>query len=341
MRCHPIRWLWGLIPIAMLSWIAVHVEGDRIEQDLEQRATQALRKAGHDWASIIFSGRNGVLVGTAPRREAPLEAFDLVRSLWGVSSVEGRTRLAETARAMPLPLPNPQRAKPRGEKIALPPIAKSVVMIDTAEAKASDVPPLAIEATLPTALAERRPDAVRAWEPAITPDNEPSTGAQKTQEVPPIAAVETAAIAATAARSAEGCQAAVRTINDSEPVRFARGKTNLDGPSRSVLDRLAVMAGACPQVGLKVVGHSDARGRAKRNLVLSQQRARAVVTYLINKGIDAGRLEAVGYGEARPVAPNDTARNRAKNRRIELEITGAGPQVAPTGQGAGNGLSDR
>jgi OOP family OmpA-OmpF porin len=71
-----------------------------------------------------------------------------------------------------------------------------------------------------------------------------------------------------------------------------------------------------------VVGHADARGRAKRNLVLSQRRARAVVTYLVDKGIDAGRLEAVGYGEARPVAPNDTAQNRAKNRRIELEIKG-------------------
>jgi outer membrane protein OmpA-like peptidoglycan-associated protein len=260
--------------------------------------------------------------------------LDLVRSLWGVSSVEGRTRLVEKMSAMPLPLP-----KPRREKIALPPIAKAVAMMDTVEAKASDVPPLAIDATVPAALPERRPDAVRAWEP--TSDNEPSTGAQKTQEVPPIPAVETAAIAATAARSAEGCQAAVRSINDTEPVRFARGKTKLNGPSRSTLDRLAAMAGACPQVGLKVVGHADARGRAKRNLVLSRQRARAVVTYLINKGIDAGRLEAVGYGEARPVAPNDTARNRAKNRRIELEITGTGSQVAPTGQGAGNGLSDR
>jgi len=90
-----------------------------------------------------------------------------------------------------------------------------------------------------------------------------------------------------------------------------------------------------------VAGHADARGRAKRNLALSQRRARAVVTYLIQKGIDAGRLEAVGYGEARPVAPNDTPQNRAKNRRIEVEITGAAAQGPPTRQGAGNGLPDR
>jgi len=94
-----------------------------------------------------------------------------------------------------------------------------------------------------------------------------------------------------------------------------------------------------------VLGYADASGKAKRNLALSQHRAQAVVTYLIDKGIDVGRLEAVGYGEARPVAPNDSAQNRAKNRRIELEITGAEPIGAaafpPTGQGAGNGLPDR
>ena len=79
MRCHPTRWLWGLIPIAMLSWIAVRVEADRIEHDLEQRAGHALRAAGHDWAAVVFSGRDGMLVGTAPSGAAAPEALALVR----------------------------------------------------------------------------------------------------------------------------------------------------------------------------------------------------------------------------------------------------------------------
>jgi len=341
MRCHPLRWFWGLIPIVMLSWIAVHVERDRIEQDLEQRATKALRKAGHGWASIAFSGRNGVLVGTAPRREASLEAVALVRGVWGVSSVDGRTRLAQKATAMPLPLPNPQRGRPSGRKIALPPIEGTIAAIATPERKVAEEPPVALLAAVPAAIAEPRLEPLSVWVTAPPQDDEPTTGAQKPQYAAPSPAVETAAIAAAATRSAEDCHAAVRAINASEPIRFALGKTDLDGPSRGVLDRLSVMAGGCPQVGLKVVGHADARGRAKRNLVLSQRRARAVVTYLVDKGIDAGRLQAVGYGETHPVAPNDTAQNRAKNRRIELEITSAGLQVSPTGQGAGNGLPDR
>jgi outer membrane protein OmpA-like peptidoglycan-associated protein len=390
MRCHPFRWLWGLIPIVMLGWIAVDVERGRIEHDLESRATQALRQAGHGWASIAFSGRDGILVGTAPRREASRNALELARGVWGVRVVEGRTRLAERATAMVLPLPNPERGRtrkdsqkasappqetprkdaslrelphkdeprkdePRGAKSALPPLSGTIVVSERADATVTDARPFALGATAPAAIAELHPEAVPAWESAaalaapVEPDaatlkvqdNELPTGAQKPQAETRLPSVETAAIAQTAAEATEACKTAVHAINITEPVRFALGKTALDGADRGVLDRLAVMAASCPEVGLKVVGHADARGPAKRNLVLSQRRARAVVAYLIQKGIDAGRLEAVGYGEAHPVAPNDTARNRAKNRRIEVEIAGAAGQVPPTRQGAGNGLPDR
>jgi outer membrane protein OmpA-like peptidoglycan-associated protein len=267
----------------------------------------------------------------------------VVRALWGVSSVEGRTRLAEDAHAAPSPSAAAQRTTRARQKVALPPLASIIAPIETAEANVSDMRPFALFAAVPATLDEPHPEAVRVWEPSR--DDATATGAQMTQGHPRSAALETAAIAATRTGSAADCQAAVRAINAAVPVRFARGKSDLDGHSRDALDRLVAMAGDCPNVGLKVVGHADARGKAKRNLTLSQRRARAVVTYLIDKGIDAGRLEAVGYGEARPVAPNDTARNRAKNRRIELEITGASliPQVSaqPTGQGAGNGLPDR
>jgi outer membrane protein OmpA-like peptidoglycan-associated protein len=295
----------------MLSWIAVHVERGRIETDLESRATLALRTAGHGWASIVFSGRDGVLVGTAPRREAAVEALALARGVWGARVVEGRTRLAAREMATTLPL-----------RAALPPIAATVTVIESAEGHIADAPPFTVAASAPAPIAEPHPDAVSVSEPTLTPDDEPTTDAQKPQEAAPRPTVETAAIAATAEAAAQTCQAAVRAINVAEPVRFERGKTELDGHGRSVLEQLVATAGSCPDVGLRVVGHADARGRAKRNLVLSQRRARAVVTYLIDKGIDAGRLEAVGYGEARPVAPNDTAQNRAKNRRIELEIKG-------------------
>ncbi len=95
MKCHPARWVWGLIPIAILSWFAVHLESSRIEHDLEQRAHEALHAAGYDWASIVFSGRDGMLVGTPRRRNEQTQALALVRNLWGVRVVSLHTRPLE------------------------------------------------------------------------------------------------------------------------------------------------------------------------------------------------------------------------------------------------------
>jgi outer membrane protein OmpA-like peptidoglycan-associated protein len=353
MRCHPIRWLWGLIPIAMLSWIAVHAEADRIEHELDQRAAHALNQAGYDWATVVFSGREGVLVGTAPNRGEPARALALVRSLWGVRSVEGRVRFAEESTAdVGQRAASPRAAAetailpaddPPANKRALPPLTSTLALIEPTLTKLSVGQPalLASSPPAPLSLASQNPDPVRALEEAsaeeapIAPPQS-AADAHMTQSEPRRAALETAALAAEAPHtpSVDTCSAAVRAINVVEPVRFAFGASGLNRRNRVVLDRFAVLAGECPSIALRVVGHSDSRGKAKRNLALSERRARAVVAYLIDKGIDAGRLEAVGYGETRPLAPNDTARNRAKNRRIELEIAG-------TGQGAGNGLPDR
>jgi OOP family OmpA-OmpF porin len=69
---------------------------------------------------------------------------------------------------------------------------------------------------------------------------------------------------------------------------------------------------------VEVAGHTDSRGMDGFNLKLSQSRAEAVRNYLIAKGISAERLTARGYGEARPVADNNTETGRYKNRRVEL-----------------------
>jgi outer membrane protein OmpA-like peptidoglycan-associated protein len=71
---------------------------------------------------------------------------------------------------------------------------------------------------------------------------------------------------------------------------------------------------------LRVEGHTDNSGNPAANVKLSQERADAVVKYLEGKGVDAGRVVGVGYGATRPVAPNDTAANKALNRRTEFHV---------------------
>jgi OOP family OmpA-OmpF porin len=67
-------------------------------------------------------------------------------------------------------------------------------------------------------------------------------------------------------------------------------------------------------------GHTDAVGDPAANLRLSQDRADAVVRWLVLAGVSSDRLEAVGYGDTRPVAENDTDAGRAENRRVEFQV---------------------
>ena len=130
------------------------------------------------------------------------------------------------------------------------------------------------------------------------------------------------ATAAAAKRKAEAdaCQVALREIATSGTIRFDWASANLDRSSRPTLDRLAEVAMACPEASIEIEGHTDAEGTPERNAALSERRAQAVVSYLTSSGIPADRLKAIGYGAARPVAPNDTPGNRAKNRRIEFTV---------------------
>ena len=93
MRCNPSYWLLGLIPMAMLSWIAVQFEHEGIEADLGRRAQDALSRKGLDWAVPKFSGRDGDLTGKAFDDSEPGRAISTVRDTWGVRIVDGRTEL--------------------------------------------------------------------------------------------------------------------------------------------------------------------------------------------------------------------------------------------------------
>jgi OOP family OmpA-OmpF porin len=74
-----------------------------------------------------------------------------------------------------------------------------------------------------------------------------------------------------------------------------------------------------PELKIEIQGHTDNTGTRRYNQTLSEKRARAVMEYITNKGIDEDRLSAVGYGPDRPIADNSTAEGRALNRRTQIE----------------------
>jgi OmpA-OmpF porin, OOP family len=103
-------------------------------------------------------------------------------------------------------------------------------------------------------------------------------------------------------------------------VGFASGKADINSYSKACLDMLAELLSNNPAVKIEIAAFTDNVGNEKNNLILSQNRAQAVVNYLIEKGIDPIMLRAGGYGEANPIASNDTKEGREKNRRIEIKI---------------------
>ncbi|MBK8704459.1 MAG: OmpA family protein [Saprospiraceae bacterium] len=75
-----------------------------------------------------------------------------------------------------------------------------------------------------------------------------------------------------------------------------------------------------PALKIRIQGHTDNQGEADSNLVLSENRAKAVFNFLIDNGIDATRLSYLGFGESQPIDTNDTPEGRQNNRRTEFVI---------------------
>ncbi len=105
-------------------------------------------------------------------------------------------------------------------------------------------------------------------------------------------------------------------------VNFATGKADLAPDSYSALDAVGAVLRKWPQLRIEIGGHTDSRGSASSNQKLSEARAESVRNYLLNKfpEIKPEQLTAKGYGESRPIAPNNSALNMAKNRRVEFVV---------------------
>ncbi|MCC7052446.1 MAG: OmpA family protein [Gemmatimonadaceae bacterium] len=102
---------------------------------------------------------------------------------------------------------------------------------------------------------------------------------------------------------------------------FQTGSAVLEPSSSAQLSNIAAIMKAFPSVKLKIGGYTDNVGDSKKNLTLSSDRAKAAMAAIVAAGIDAGRLEAEGYGDTVPLADNSTEAGRAKNRRTAARVT--------------------
>ena len=105
-------------------------------------------------------------------------------------------------------------------------------------------------------------------------------------------------------------------------VLFDTGKSNLRVPAREALAKLSGIVLNYPSLHLNIEGHTDSTGGAVFNQTLSEQRADSVKDYLVSQGLNESSLTAEGLGMENPVADNNTADGRQKNRRVEIVVSG-------------------
>jgi OOP family OmpA-OmpF porin len=516
MRCNWRRWLWGIIPLLLLSWVAIQAEHGRLEKDLAERSRYALSQSGLIWAMAEFKGRDAVLTGRAPIEGEPSKAAEALAQVWGVRVIDNRaglldkadkyiwiasrrhnrirlsgfapslnarqailgvtkvsfpgfevvdrTKLArgapstdvwlagvsfalkqlasisrgevrledlalsvrgeaedvaayrgvksalagglpkgikvvvehvtapavspytwsakvaegqlvlsgyvpsEAARAELLAaakagFPNaavadrmqPGEGAPQGWAAAaaaslreLPRLQggsaemKDAVLVISGMAEdeaAAEASRKALRAVLPATI--KLSDQIRVKEPPPPPPP-PAVVAPPVPSGPPMKEAEPAAppgkadaiaaqtpnttgsipppAASAAEVQAKACEQHLRELAGAGQIRFHIASAELETASFETLDKLAQAAKACPGTRIEVAGHASSEGNAELNQALSLRRAQSVVAYLVQAGVETTQLEPVGYGSNRPVAPNDSDENLAKNRRIEFAV---------------------
>jgi len=110
-------------------------------------------------------------------------------------------------------------------------------------------------------------------------------------------------------------------IEIKEKVYFDTGKATIQAKSDALLDEIAGILLDRPDIlTVRIEGHTDSRGDDAANMKLSQARAEAVRQYFIDKGVEPARLNAVGYGETKPIDPANNSAAWDKNRRVEFYI---------------------
>ncbi|WP_332736705.1 OmpA family protein [Flavihumibacter sp.] len=119
-----------------------------------------------------------------------------------------------------------------------------------------------------------------------------------------------------------GCPMLEASKFNASNVQFVTGSSTLTATARKELDKAArILNEQYPQLKVEIAGHTDNTGKPEKNQILSEKRAASVKAYLVKKGITEDRLSTIGLGQDQPIADNETAAGRTKNRRVEFKVS--------------------
>lgn len=184
------------------------------------------------------------------------------------------------------------------------------------EVNASDIPiPVEVNQTLPEVpeVNQTLPEVPEVPEVNVTLPIVPEVNLTL-PEIPVVTEVESEEV--------KQIEAEIQKVIDFENINFQFDQADLTIKSLTTIQKIADILKANPNVKVEIGGHTDSTGDDNHNLKLSQKRVDQVKAELSKLGIEADRMTSIGYGETRPLVPNDSKENREKNRRVEFNIIG-------------------
>lgn len=116
------------------------------------------------------------------------------------------------------------------------------------------------------------------------------------------------------------CEETISSLLSNAKINFDTGKSTISADSFDLLKEIIATAKRCDDASFEVSGHTDSTGSLEGNMRLSEQRAQAVVDYLLQAGLPSSQFTAAGYGPNKPLADNNTQAGRSANRRIEFRL---------------------
>jgi outer membrane protein OmpA-like peptidoglycan-associated protein len=356
--CPWCRWWWFLPAALALSVLGMIGGCGLVERDLTSRTRTALADGNLANVTVDYEYRNAVLRGPASAREAALSAALGLNGLREATYIATDATGAAPASSASVDLTatwNGEQAILRGQVATQ---AQHDQLVDAAKAEfGADgvVDELTIGSAGSTAALDgavaalpgvfgRLKEDLRDFSAQLTGTDLAITGtAGSREDVAPLNAFlsDVTGLSVTSQLTAPGAtpspppppsakpavvQAKLKSILAASTIRFESASANITSESFSILNRVAAVLGPAVRANralrVSVQGHTDDQAAADFNQRLSEQRATAVVRYLSSKGVSAGKLTPVGFGEAKPVATNATDAGRRANRRIEFKVGG-------------------
>ncbi|TDD56889.1 OmpA family protein [Kribbella antibiotica] len=347
----PVVWLLAALAVpVLLTAVLLPVKADSIENELRSNATAALTARGINGATVVMDGRDASVLVSTDVDATQIEA--IVREVDGVRTVSVKSGSGTPA---PPPTQDPGQTTPGFEigrtdtairvqatvrsELAKDSIKTEVekvlgpdreydqrVTVDAANgiAEVHTLTALLHAMAIGTGDASVRYDGTTVTLSGAVPDQATKAMAARAaaQAVPgAVIADELKVPESTKPVVTEACRTFKSRLSEfgrQNKINFLSGTAIVNDASKQAVDRAATLLKTCASVRIEVTGHTDNLGSPATSLPLSEQRAAAVKAELVRLGIPAARLVATGYGQAFPIAPNDTATGRIANRRAEL-----------------------